>query len=68
MAHVNPRYVLRNWVAETAIRAVEDKGDIATLGRIFNLVRAPFAKQDGGDAFMAPPPPSMCELEVSCSS
>jgi uncharacterized protein YdiU (UPF0061 family) len=47
---------------------VEDKGDVAALDRIFNLVRAPFEKQDGGDAFMAPPPPTMCDLEVSCSS
>jgi uncharacterized protein YdiU (UPF0061 family) len=68
MAHVNPRYVLRNWVAETAIRAVEDDGDTATLGRIFDLLRAPFEKQDGGEIFAAPPPPAMCGLEVSCSS
>jgi uncharacterized protein YdiU (UPF0061 family) len=65
---VNPRYVLRNWVAETAIRAVEDRNDIATLDRIFRLVRAPFEKQDGGEAFVAPPPPTLCDLEVSCSS
>lgn len=65
---INPRYVLRNWVAETAIRAVEDRSDIATLDRIFNIVRAPFEKHDGDEAFAAPPPPSMCDLEVSCSS
>jgi hypothetical protein len=68
LALINPKYVLRNWVAETAIRAVEDRGDIATLDRIFNIVRAPFEKHDGGEAFAAPPPPSMCDLEVSCSS
>jgi uncharacterized protein YdiU (UPF0061 family) len=65
---INPRYVLRNWVAETAIRAVEDQGDTATLDRIFRLVQAPFEKHDGDEAFAAPPPPSMCNLEVSCSS
>jgi uncharacterized protein YdiU (UPF0061 family) len=65
---VNPKYVLRNWVAETAIRAVEDQGDVATLDRIFRLVQAPFEKHDGDEAFAAPPPPSMCNLEVSCSS
>ena len=37
---INPKYVLRNWVAETAIRAVEDQGDIATLDRIFRLLQA----------------------------
>jgi uncharacterized protein YdiU (UPF0061 family) len=65
---VNPIYVLRNWVAETAIRAVEDRGDIAVLDRIFKLVQAPFEKHDGDEAFAAPPPPDMCHLEVSCSS
>jgi len=65
---INPKYVLRNWVAEIAIRAVEDQNDIATLDRIFNIVRAPFQKHDGDEAFAAPPPPSMCDLEVSCSS
>jgi uncharacterized protein YdiU (UPF0061 family) len=65
---INPRYVLRNWVAETAIRAVEDKGDIATLDRIFKLVQSPFEKHDGDEAFAAPPPPELCDLEVSCSS
>jgi len=65
---INPRYALRNWVAETAIRAVEDGGDIATLDRIFNILRSPFEKHDGDEAFAAPPPPNMCDLEVSCSS
>jgi uncharacterized protein YdiU (UPF0061 family) len=65
---VNPKFVLRNWVAETAIRAVEDRGDVATLDRIFRIMQAPFEKHDGDEAFAAPPPPEMCHLEVSCSS
>ena len=65
---INPKYVLRNWVAETAIRAVEDEGDIATLDRIFKLLQSPFEKHDGDEAFAAPPPPELSHLEVSCSS
>jgi len=65
---VNPKFVLRNWVAETAIRAVEDRGDTAPLDRIFNILRTPFETHDGDEAFAAPPPPELCELEVSCSS
>jgi uncharacterized protein YdiU (UPF0061 family) len=65
---INPKYVLRNWVAETAIRAVEDHGDIATLDRIFKLLQSPFEEHDGNEAFAAPPPPELCGLEVSCSS
>ena len=68
MDQVNPRYVLRNWVAETAIRAVEDNNDIATLDRIFQILQSPFEQHDGDEAFAAPPPPDMCHLEVSCSS
>jgi uncharacterized protein YdiU (UPF0061 family) len=68
LERINPKYVLRNWVAETAIRAVEDHGDLATLDRIFKLIQAPFEKHDGDEAFAAPPPPEMRELEVSCSS
>jgi len=65
---VNPKFVLRNWVAETAIRAVEDRGDTAPLDRIFNILRTPFETHEGDEAFAAPPPPELCELEVSCSS
>ena len=65
---INPKYVLRNWVAETAIRAVEDNNDIATLDRIFRLMQAPYETHDGDEVFAAPPPPNMCDLEVSCSS
>ena len=65
---VNPKYVLRNWVAETAIRAVEDSGDVATLDRIFRLLQTPFDEHPEDEEFAAPPPAAMCGLEVSCSS
>ena len=68
LTRINPKYVLRNWVAETAIRAVEDHDDTAILDRIFKLMQAPYETHDGDEAFAAPPPPNMCDLEVSCSS
>jgi hypothetical protein len=68
MNAVNPKYILRNWVAETAIRAVEDGGDAATLDRIFRIMQSPYDEHPGEAAFAAPPPPEMCGLEVSCSS
>jgi uncharacterized protein YdiU (UPF0061 family) len=69
MDQVNPRFVLRNWVAETAIRAVEDDGDVATLDRIFRLVTRPFDEHGEADQrFAAPPAGEMRDLEVSCSS
>jgi uncharacterized protein YdiU (UPF0061 family) len=68
LERVNPKYVLRNCVAESAIRAVEDKNDVTVLDRIFKIVQAPFETHDGDEAFAAPPPSEMCHLEVSCSS
>jgi uncharacterized protein YdiU (UPF0061 family) len=68
MDRVNPKYVLRNWVAETAIRAVQDRGDVAMLDRIFKLLQSPYDEHPDDAEFAAPPPQSMCGLEVSCSS
>jgi len=65
---VNPRYVLRNWVAETVIRAAEDHGDLAPLARVFHLLQNPYGEHPDDAAFGAPPPPDLCGLEVSCSS
>jgi uncharacterized protein YdiU (UPF0061 family) len=65
---INPKFVLRNWIAETAIRAVEDQGDVSVLDRIFRVFKTPFEEHDSDEEFSAPPPPSMCDLEVSCSS
>ena len=36
---VNPKYVLRNWVAEIAIRAVEDQGEVPPRC-IFRILQA----------------------------
>jgi uncharacterized protein YdiU (UPF0061 family) len=64
----NPKYVLRNWVAETAIRAVEDNGDAGPLDRILRLVTSPCEEHRGEDSFAQPPAPEYCGLSVSCSS
>ena len=69
MNAVNPKYVLRNWVAETAIRAVEDQGDSATAGPHPDAwCRAPMTSMPGEEALAEPPPPEFCGLSVSCSS
>ena len=68
MNSVNPKYVLRNWVAETAIRAVEDRADVATLDRIMRLLQSPFAEHPEDEGFAAPPPEPLRHLSVSCSS
>jgi len=68
MNRVNPKYVLRNWVAETAIRAVEDNNDTGPLDRILRLVQNPYDEHPGDEALSLPPAPEYCGLSVSCSS
>ncbi len=68
MNAVNPKYVLRNWVAEIAIRAVEDKADSGPLDRILRLVQSPYDEHPGEDGFAQPPAPEYGGLSVSCSS
>lgn len=68
LRRVNPRYVLRNWLAETAIRAVEDDGDTAPLDRIMALIQDPYDDHPASARFAAPPPDGLKGLSVSCSS
>jgi uncharacterized protein YdiU (UPF0061 family) len=68
MNAVNPKYVLRNWVAETAIRAVEDRGDSAPLDLILRLVQSPYEPHPGAGSLDQPPAPEYGGLCVSCSS
>jgi uncharacterized protein YdiU (UPF0061 family) len=68
MEAVNPKYVLRNWVAQIAIRAVEDHGDAGPLDRIMRLVQSPFNDHPGAESFGQPPAQEYAGLCVSCSS
>jgi uncharacterized protein YdiU (UPF0061 family) len=44
MAATNPRYVLRNWLAQTAIDAATN-GDVSVLDRLFTALQRPFDEQ-----------------------
>ena len=44
MARTNPRYVLRNWLAQTAIDAATN-GDTTVLERLFAALQRPFDEQ-----------------------
>jgi len=67
MLAVNPKYVLRNHLAQSAIEKAE-AGDYAELERLHSILRAPFAEQPEHEAYSLPPPPSAPRVEVSCSS
>lgn len=66
----NPRFVLRNWVAEDVIRAVEDRGDLSVLARAHAAASSPFnpSADELVERWLVPPPPDKAGIALSCSS
>ena len=67
MRAVNPKYVLRNWVAQEAIAASES-GDDSVAQSLLDVVRAPFDEHAERDSWTQPAPAQYRGLSVSCSS
>ncbi len=67
MNRVNPKYVLRNYLAQTAIEKAQKK-DFSEIDRLLSLLQNPYSDQSGMDAYAAPPPNWGKHLSVSCSS
>ncbi len=67
MNGVNPLYVLRNHLAEQAIRAAK-AGDASEIDTLIKLLRNPYAAQDGYERYAGLPPDWAGGIEVSCSS
>ncbi len=64
----NPRYVLKNYVAERAIRAIEDHQDKSVLEMVFEVLQAPYTERAGLEWWSGPSPENERCLSVSCSS
>jgi uncharacterized protein YdiU (UPF0061 family) len=68
MQQVNPKYILRNYLAEQAIRKAEDEGDYAEVNQLLALLRQPFEEQPEHERYAAAPPEWAQSIRVSCSS
>jgi uncharacterized protein YdiU (UPF0061 family) len=67
MRRANPKYVLRNYLAQTAIEKAQN-GDYSEVARLLAILQQPFDEQPEHDAYAALPPDWAGHLEVSCSS
>ncbi len=67
MDRVNPKYVLRNYLAQTAITRAQE-GDFREVDRLLAVLSRPFDEQPEHEASAAPPPTWGKHLPVSCSS
>ena len=67
MDQVNPKYVLRNYLAQIAIEKAQNK-DFSEVAKLLSVLERPFDEQPENEAYAALPPDWASHLEVSCSS
>jgi serine/tyrosine/threonine adenylyltransferase len=71
MNAVNPKYVLRNHLAEIAIRKArgdEEPRDFSEIARLLKVLERPYDEQPEYEAYATEPPQWAKSLELSCSS
>ena len=68
MNQTNPKYVLRNYLAQTAITQAVEGRDYSEIERLLKLLQNPYAEQPEMEHYAAPPPNWGKELVISCSS
>ncbi|KAA9001227.1 YdiU family protein [Affinibrenneria salicis] len=67
MKAVNPRLILRNYLAQQAIEQAE-QGEVSRLTRLHQALSDPFRDDATQDDLAAPPPEWGKHLQISCSS
>lgn len=67
MRQHNPKYILRNYLAQIAIEQAE-QGNYEELLRLSQLLQQPYAEQEAFDHYAQLPPDWSKELSISCSS
>lgn len=67
MNRINPKYILRNHLAQTAIeRAQAD--DFSEVAKLLTILSSPYDEQAEHEAYSLPPPVDLPAVAVSCSS
>lgn len=67
MHAINPKYVLRNYLAQIAIEKAQNK-DFSEIAKLLGVLEKPFDEQPENQQYANLPPDWASELEVSCSS
>jgi uncharacterized protein YdiU (UPF0061 family) len=63
----NPKYVLRNYLGEQAIRLAKLK-DFSEVETLLKLLQAPYDEHPNCERFAGLPPDWAADIEISCSS
>lgn len=65
--NVNPKYILRNYMAQIAIDKAR-QGDYSEIDRLMHILLSPFDEHPDSEEYFALPPDWAKSLSVSCSS
>jgi len=67
MRQVNPKYILRNYLAQVAIEKALGK-DFSEVQKLLKILEKPFDEQVEHERYASLPPDWAAQIEVSCSS
>lgn len=67
MKATNPKFILRNYLAQQAIEKAE-QGDYSELDNLMTVLSAPYDEHPELDRYADLPPDWGKKLEISCSS
>lgn len=67
MCAVNPKYILRNYLAQKAIEDAQ-QGHFETARKLISVLKRPFDEQPENETYAALPPDWGKGMEISCSS
>ena len=68
LIYKNPKFILRNYLAENAIRKAVDEADYSEIERLHRILRDPFSEQIQFQDYAAGSPDWGKNLVISCSS
>jgi uncharacterized protein YdiU (UPF0061 family) len=67
MDRINPKYILRNHLAQAAIEKAQ-QNDFSEVAKLLQILSHPFDEQKAFESYSKPPPADMQQIVVSCSS
>ena len=68
MKKYNPKYILRNYMAESAIRNATYAKDYSEIKKLLKILKNPFDEQPEFENYSVTPPDWSKSLSLSCSS
>ncbi len=68
MKKVNAKFILRNYMAEKAIRKAQDENDYSEIENLMKILQQPFDEHSEFEHYAGHPPEWAQQIEVSCSS